>query len=139
MSRRAVIASSLGGVAIVGAGILGGPVARRDPVTPGTPSMASPAATPVGEAIEVAIRANGLRFSPSAISIPAHTPVRIVFTNPGRVYHDLVIPGIGRRTPRIGPGETAELVITVEPGSYGFHCSIQSHHQAGMEGTLTAS
>lgn len=101
--------------------------------------MASPAATAVAETIEIAVRAQGLRFLPSAISIPALAPVRIVFTNPGRTYHDFVIPALGRRTPRVGPGESAELLITVEPGSYGFHCSIQSHHQAGMEGTITAT
>jgi hypothetical protein len=44
-------------------------------------------------------------------------------------------PGTGG-TPRIGRAETSELLIRAEPDSYVFYCSIQSHHQAGMEGTI---
>lgn len=139
VSRRAIVVSGLTGLAAI-AGVSRSrlPAAGPEPGTAGTPPTASPASTPVEEALDIAIQATGLRFSPAAITIPAHTPVRIVFTNRSRVYHDLVIPKLGQRTPRIGPDETSELLIRAEPGSYVFYCSIQSHHQAGMDGTITA-
>jgi nitrite reductase (NO-forming) len=95
-------------------------------------------ATPEAGAVEIAIEAIGVRFSPSAITIPARTPVRLVLTNRSRVYHDLVIPKLGRRTRRIGPDDVAELLIVAEPGDYDFYCSIPSHTQAGMGGVITA-
>ncbi len=139
VNRRTVVVSGVTGVAaLAGMSLVRLPTAGREPRTGGTPlpaSPGSPGSTPVAETIE--IEATGLRFSPSAISIPADTPVRIVFTNRSRVYHDLVIPKLGRRTPRIGPDESSELLIRAEPGTYVFYCSIQSHNQAGMDGTIT--
>ncbi len=82
--------------------------------------------------------AAALRFSPAAIAIPSGVAVRFVLANESRVDHDFVIPALGRRTPRIGPGETAESLILAEPGAYDFNCSIQDHQQAGMGGVITA-
>lgn len=137
VSRRAIVVSGSSAVgAVAGAALSRVPTAGREP---GPPAIASPGATPFDDAPKIAIEARGLRFLPSTISIPAHTPVRIVLTNRSRVHHDLVIPGLGRRTPRIGPDESSELLIRAEPGTYDFHCSIQSHHQAGMGGTITVA
>ncbi len=139
VSRRRIVFSGLTGVvALAGAGLSRLPTAGREPGPGGTPSPASPESTPVVEALEITIEAIGLRFLPADITIPAQTPVRIVFTNRSRVYHDLVIPQLGRRTPRIGPDEASKLLIKPDLGSCVFFCSIQSHNQAGMEGTITA-
>ena len=139
MSRRRLLASGFtAGAAVVATVISRLPSAGREVAPAGAHNSASPVATPMAEAIEITIEAIDLRFSPAAISIPAGTPVRIVFTNRSRVYHDLVIPKLGRRTRRIGPDETSEFLIQAEPGSYDFYCSIPSHNQTGMGGTITA-
>jgi nitrite reductase (NO-forming) len=130
------VVSGLAGIAtMAGAGLLRPPSMVHET---GSPNAASPVATPEGDAVEIAIEATGLRFSPAVITVPARTPVRLVLTNRSRVYHDLVIPTLGRRTRRIGPDEVAELLIVAEPGEYEFHCSIPSHTQAGMGGVITA-
>jgi uncharacterized cupredoxin-like copper-binding protein len=136
MNRRRFAGFGLAGIAtMAGAGLVRPPSLADET---GTPTGASPVATPEDAAIEIAIEAIGLRFVPAAITIPAHARVRLVLTNRSRVYHDLVIPTLGRRTRRIGPEEVAELLIVAEPGEYEFHCSIPSHTQAGMGGVITA-
>lgn len=140
VSRRAIVLSNLAGVAaLTGAGVARQPTAGRGLNIDGTPATASPLSTPIGEAIEITIAAStGLRFSPSEITIPAHTPVRIVFINRAGIHHDLVIPKLGQRTPRIGPDETRQFLEQAEPESYRFYCSIPSHTHADMEGTIIA-
>ena len=132
-ARRTFVAAGL----TAGAAIAGVSGARHSTVGqgPGTPSLASP----VAAILELAIEMVGVSFVPATIRIPANTPVRLVVTNHSAVFHDLVIPKLGRRIRRIGPDETAEILIRAEPGSYTFYCSIPSHTQAGMEGTITAA
>lgn len=42
------------------------------------------------------------------------------------------------KTPFVGPGETAEVMVTVpaRPGAYPYICTFSGHYQAGMKGTL---
>lgn len=138
VSRRGLLVSGFTAGGAIATVLSRLPSAGRDVGLAGAHHSASPVATPVAEAIEITIEAIDLRFSPATLAVPARTSVRIVFTNRSRVYHDLVIPRLGRRTRRIGPDETSEFLIQAEPGSYEFYCSIQSHHQAGMAGTITA-
>ncbi len=101
--------------------------------------QASPIASPSAEELTFEIDAiNNLLFSPSRITVPANTPLRIRLTNRTIIYHDLVIPKFNARLDRIGPDESGDLLVRFEPGEYHFYCSIQSHHQAGMEGTIEA-
>jgi nitrite reductase (NO-forming) len=135
VNRRSIVVSGI--TAMVGVVLARLPSSGREPDEGITHAGASPESTPTA-ALEISIEASSLRFTPSTIAIPALTLVRIVFTNRAGVYHDLVIPKLGRRTPRIGPDQSSGLLIRAEPGTYVFYCSIQGHHQAGMEGTITA-
>src|SRR3954465_14152919 len=58
-----------------------------------------------------------------------------VFKNIGHVSHDFKING--KRTPLIGPGKTAKLVVTLEKGRYPFLCTVPGHAAAGMKGMFT--
>jgi uncharacterized cupredoxin-like copper-binding protein len=52
--------------------------------------------------------------------------------------HDLVLEGgPGGGTDIIGPGETASLSVTLEPGSYTLYCSVGNHRALGMEIEIT--
>jgi uncharacterized cupredoxin-like copper-binding protein len=51
------------------------------------------------------------------------------------VSHDFKING--KRTPLIGPGKTAKLVVTLEKGRYPFLCTVPGHAAAGMKGMFT--
>jgi uncharacterized cupredoxin-like copper-binding protein len=58
-----------------------------------------------------------------------------VFKNIGHVSHNFKING--RRTPLIGPGRTAKLVVTLKKGRYPYLCTVPGHAAAGMKGVFT--
>jgi uncharacterized cupredoxin-like copper-binding protein len=69
-------------------------------------------------------------------SIAKPGKVTFVFKNIGHVQHDFKING--KRTPLIGPGRTARLVVTFrKKGRFPYLCTVPGHAQAGMKGTFT--
>jgi uncharacterized cupredoxin-like copper-binding protein len=62
--------------------------------------------------------------------------VTFVFKNVGHVLHDFKING--KKTPLIGPGKTARLVVTFKKkGKYSYRCTVPGHAAAGMKGIFT--
>ncbi len=64
----------------------------------------------------------------------------IEFDNPASLSHDVVIEdGDGNEIARtdVVSGGSASAPADLEAGSYTFYCSVDSHREAGMEGTLT--
>ena len=64
----------------------------------------------------------------------------IDFDNPSAVTHDVCLEGPSGQ--QIGCSDTitqstTSLSESLTPGKYIFFCSVDSHRQAGMEGTLT--
>lgn len=101
-----------------------------------TPS-ASPAASPIAEANTFVLSALDIRYEPKKFTIPANTDVTIVFSNEGKMQHDMVLPDFGISTGRLNAGNTREVKLNAKPGTYHFYCSIPGHKQAGMVGVLT--
>lgn len=134
-TRRGLFQVVLAGSVVAGAAMtspLAGPVIGLQSGFEG----GTPAATPKAEMETIEIRTIGLRFEPARITIPAHVAVRLRVTNESAIVHDLVIPSVGKRTSRLRPAESDDLVLRLDPGRHAFNCSIQSHWQAGMEGEL---
>jgi plastocyanin len=61
---------------------------------------------------------------------------RIVFSikNAGHSAHNFAIHGHTSKT--IAPGKTTTLTVTLAPGRYPYKCSVDSHAELGMKGTL---
>ena len=82
----------------------------------------------------------GLKFEPGSLSGKAGE-VTITMTNPdgNNLPHDVALEGDGVNETGevVQPGGTSEVTATVKPGTYTFFCSVGSHRQNGMEGTLT--
>jgi uncharacterized cupredoxin-like copper-binding protein len=59
--------------------------------------------------------------------------------NAGGVTHSLEVEGSGveEETDDIAPGQSAQLTVDLQPGTYEIYCPIDSHKDMGMEGTLT--
>jgi plastocyanin len=59
--------------------------------------------------------------------------------NGGSTTHALKIEGQGTEetTENLAPDESAELIVTFEPGTYQFYCPVGDHKELGMEGTIT--
>ena len=74
-------------------------------------------------------------------SLPAG-PTTFVVTNDGTIEHSLEIEGQGIEEalePHLQPGETGELTVDLQPGSYEAYCPIGNHQEQGMSVELTVT
>jgi plastocyanin len=68
--------------------------------------------------------------------------VAIAFANPSPVPHDVAVDQGSKQlgvTPVFSGGGTKTLTLTLAKGTYTFYCTVDSHRQAGMSGTLTVN
>ena len=63
-----------------------------------------------------------------------------VIKNASNAPHDFAIkgPGVSKKTPKIKPGGTAKLTVTLKKGKYQVWCSVSGHSSLGMKRTITA-
>lgn len=120
-----VAAAAIDPVAVVGRYVPAG--------TPGSaaaPATAGVAAT--GRTTTVQVRAEGMRFIPAEVEVPAGDRLVIELTNtdPGQV-HDLVLAN-GVASGRLAPGGSATIDAGVIGQATDGWCSIAGHRQMGM-------
>jgi nitrite reductase (NO-forming) len=96
------------------------------------------AVTETGHTTTVAVTANGMRYQPDHIMVPAGDRLVIVLTNADTRRHDLVLAN-GARTALLGKGETARLDAGVIGGTVEGWCSQPMHRQSGMTLTVMTS
>ncbi|GAB1692193.1 multicopper oxidase domain-containing protein [Krasilnikovia sp. M28-CT-15] len=121
------------GVALVLLAVLVGAAAQR--IT-AAPAGASAAAT--GHTTTVQVTADGMRFHPDRIAVPAGDRLHIELTNHDRRRHDLVLD-TGAKTSAVGPDGTAHLDAGIIGGTVQGWCSLPGHRQAGMTLTITTT
>jgi uncharacterized cupredoxin-like copper-binding protein len=85
-------------------------------------------------ATAVTVTATEFHFKLSKTSVP-HGSVTFTLVNKGHVGHDFKIGG--KKTPVIQPGKSAKITVTLKAGKAAYLCTVPSHAQAGMKGTLT--
>jgi plastocyanin len=113
--------------------ILGTPVAS--PVV-GTVSP-SPAAPVAGAVKEFTVTGSNFMFDPSQMRVKLGDRVRVTFVNAGGT-HDWKIDefNVGTKVIQGGQQETVEFVAD-RAGQFEYYCSVGTHRQMGMRGTLT--
>ncbi|MEF8880794.1 MAG: plastocyanin/azurin family copper-binding protein [Candidatus Nanohaloarchaea archaeon] len=78
-------------------------------------------------------------FNPDNIDIEQGQTVKFVLQNDGG-FHDMVIPEMNAGTDRINSGETDSFTVTFEEtGEFEFICTVGTHAQQGMRGTINVS
>jgi uncharacterized cupredoxin-like copper-binding protein len=87
------------------------------------------------------IQVNETEMSLEPSDITLDRPGTYVFraVNVGEVVHSLRIEGNGieeQQTREIGPGESADLTATLEPGTYELDCPVGNHEELGMRGRV---
>lgn len=88
---------------------------------------------------EFTISGGNYYFSPNAISVNKGDTVKINFVNSGGV-HNLIVDGYNVGTPTISSGQDAAFTFVADKsGSFEYYCSVGSHRQMGMKGTLTVN
>jgi plastocyanin len=79
------------------------------------------------------------KLTPSTVKLDQPGTYVFKAKNDGSIDHALEIEGQGleEETETIGPGESADLRVTItKPGSYEMYCPIDNHREQGMEATL---
>ncbi len=80
-------------------------------------------------------------FSLDPSEITLDRPGTYVFraVNVGDTVHALEIEGEGieEETEEIAPGESTELEVNLDPGTYKLYCPVGNHEELGMTGTVT--
>ena len=108
-----------------------------------SPSVAAEEPTVAETPIEV-IQVNETEMSLDPTDITLQQPGAYVFraVNVGNVVHSLRIEGNGieeQQTRDIGPGESADLAVTLSPGTYELDCPVGNHEELGMRGSVTVA
>ena len=75
-----------------------------------------------------------LKFTVSKKTV-AKGKVTFKVTNKGALEHDFKIAG--KVTPRLKPGKTVSLTVTLKKGKAPYLCTIPGHAAAGMKGVIT--
>jgi len=75
-----------------------------------------------------------LKFTLSKKTV-AKGKVTFKVTNKGALEHDFKIAG--KVTPKLKPGKTVSLTVTLRNGKAPYLCTVPGHAAAGMKGVLT--
>jgi len=104
-----------------------------DPSAVGISTVAAPpsAVTATGQATEVTVRVDGMRYDPAIIEVPYGDQLVVHFENTGSDVHDLTFAN-GIRSARLAPGENQTLDLGVIGADLDGWCSIAGHRQMGM-------
>jgi plastocyanin len=92
-----------------------------------------------GTAVELV--ATEFAFDPDSVEVDEAGETTFRLVNEGEFPHALEIEGgdLEEETEEIGPGETTELTVDLEPGEYELYCPVGDHREQGMEGTLVVA
>ncbi len=93
-----------------------------------------------GQTISVSADPNGaLKFDTTSLSAKAGSDT-FDFTNDAPIAHDFTIETSSGQKVAATPifsGGTKSVTATLKPGTYTFLCTVPSHADGGMKGTLT--
>lgn len=86
----------------------------------------------------VAISETEFAIDPAEVTTQAGE-VTFDITNDGSALHNLEIEGNGVEevSDDINGGESTQLTVNLEPGTYEMYCAIPGHAEQGMEGEVT--
>jgi uncharacterized cupredoxin-like copper-binding protein len=107
---------------------------------PTTTTEGTTAATgAAGKAQTVDVSETEFAIDPANPKVKAGT-VTFDVTNDGQVTHNLEVEGDGieeELEQDLQPGDSGELTVDLQPGTYEWYCPVDEHAEQGMEGTLT--
>lgn len=109
--------------------------------TPSTESVATTTET-VEQSSEiqpetVTISGSEFKYEPAVISAKVGQSVTVTYTNTGKYPHNFVVDELGVKSQTIKAGETETFTFTPsKTGTFSFYCSLPTHREKGMVGTL---
>lgn len=136
--RSAALAATLGGLALMVAACGGS--ATSTAAQPSSQVQSSSQQPTPAQATPVMVSMTDFKL---AFSLPNLAAGTYTFTavNQGKAPHALEVNGPGvqnQRTPgNLQPGQSADLTVTLQPGTYEFFCPVDSHKERGMDVFMT--
>jgi len=114
------------------------PTTTERTTTAATTTQATTTTPPKPQATTVEVSETEFKIALPATQLKAG---KITFDvkNDGQIPHDLAIKEMRAKTKLIPAGGTAELTVTLEPGTYELYCSVPGHEAAGMKLSITVS
>ena len=92
--------------------------------------------TVIPEVKELTVVGKSFSFSPSTIMVNKGDRVRVTFKNEGG-QHDWVIDEFNARTNILSSEQSQTIEFVADKaGSFEYYCSVGTHRQMGMKGTL---
>ncbi len=92
------------------------------------------------ESVLKTIRVKEVEFALKPAEITLEKPGTYLFkaVNSGGTVHALEVEGQGieEETQEIQPGQSAELKVKLEAGTYELYCPVDAHKEEGMEGKV---
>jgi plastocyanin len=86
---------------------------------------------------QVTVTARNVAFEPADIEIAAGSWTLITFVNADPIFHDWEVEGVANVEAAARPGQTSTVRFIIDrPGEYEILCTVPSHADAGMVGTL---
>ena len=139
MKRNAIILAIAVPVLAVALAACGGGSSSSAAASPGTTSSTESS----GHTTTLELQADSsgaFMFDKTALEAPAGE-VTINMTNPSSTAHNIAIEGndvdvVGKT---VENGGTSTVTANLKPGEYTFLCTVDSHAEAGMQGTLTVT
>ncbi|WP_121258404.1 multicopper oxidase domain-containing protein [Nocardioides ferulae] len=132
VQRGRVLGAAAAGLAAVVLAVAAG--AALDPAavtTMAAPASAAGDAAATGETTTVEVVAEGMRFTPDVIDVPAGNRLVVEITNAGDDVHDLVFE-TGADSGHLAPGDRATIDVGVVGRDLDGWCSVVGHRQMGM-------
>lgn len=100
------------------------------------PAATPPAAAP-GKTVEVTVIGKNFGFEPGTIKVKKGDKVKIIFQNQTGTHDWVVDEFTGARTKIIQGGQTDTITFVADKaGTFEYYCSVGSHRQMGMKGSL---
>jgi uncharacterized cupredoxin-like copper-binding protein len=119
----------------------------------------------VGQSRPITVTAQGFRFAPDTIELPAGQPVKLTLRNPDSIEHDFQVDHLPMKLtasemkhvhdemanmPGMNsagsmdmlhvhglPGQSHAITFTpTKPGTYTVYCTVAGHREAGMTASL---
>jgi uncharacterized cupredoxin-like copper-binding protein len=114
------------------------PPTTTEQTTTAATSTAATTTAAKPEATTVKVTESEFKIALASTQLKAGT-ITFDVKNDGRIEHDVAIKGMSQKTKLIPAGASAQLVVTLKPGTYELYCTVAGHEAAGMKLNVTVS